>query len=514
MNSSDRWTRSRALVMTASILGTPLVLLAALSLPVSAGTPGTVTPAAEPSAPVQAFDINNRHSNLQSPINSANVAQMHLGWMIPMPAPVSHTPLVENGRLYTADWDGNAYAIDTTSGQIVWRKQLEGPRHDWAWYGFAGTGALSEDTLFEASVEGNAFALDKSTVEIKWQTHFTDQPTAGNIGTLLYNDGLLYVGLSSVEEALSQQPGFQPSFRGAVMALDASNGTVVWQRSLVDAPQNGVAIWSGFALDPAMNALFFSTGNNYTGNASPLSDSVVAVNAKTGEILWSKQVVQNDVWTLGHPVGPDWDFSGGPQLFEASVNGQVRQLLGAASKSGMFWTFDRRTGEIVWATSISAGGTQGGMHGEASIGLDRILAWGNDAFSGQQPDQHPMNIRALDPATGKVLWSVDKAQPPALKAPGFLVNDVYLMGSLDGKIRAYGAGDGKLLWTSDQQGSIASALLVQGDSLYFSTGVPKIFGDNGLGNGVVGYTTNPQIGAVVGTGTTTTPPAGGTQPGY
>jgi polyvinyl alcohol dehydrogenase (cytochrome) len=516
MKLSDRRSRGWDVAATAAALAAPLALLAVITRPVAAGKPGAgVVPAAEPGPVIQAFDINNRHSSVQSTISSATAAQLHLAWMIPMQEEISHTPLVENGRLYTADWGGSAYAIDARTGQILWQKKLEEPREDWAWYGFAGTGALGQGVLFEASTEGSAFALDTNTGEVKSQARFTDQPTAGNIGTLLYHEGLVYIGLSSVDEALSTQPGFKSSFRGAVVALDANTGKVVWQRSLVQAPENGVAVWSGFAFDPAMNALFFSTGNNYTGDDSQYSDSVMAVNAKTGDILWAKQVLPNDVWTLGQPMGPDWDFSGGPQLFEANLNGQMRPLLGAANKSGIFYAFDRRTGEIVWASGISNGGTAGGMHGEVSIGPDRILAWGNDAFAVQQPEQHPVTIKALDPATGKVLWALPKAQPAVLKAPGFLTNDVYLIGSLDGKVRAYRSSDGQQLWTSLLHGSIASGLLVQGDSLYFTTGVPKTFGDNGHGNSVVGYTTNPQAGgAIQPSPGSTNPPAGGSQPGY
>jgi polyvinyl alcohol dehydrogenase (cytochrome) len=465
-----------------------------------------VTPAAEPNIAAQAFDLSNLHASMQATMSAATVAQMRPSWTLPMTAPVSHTPLVDSGRVYFADWGGTAYAVDANAGKILWQQKLQQSRTDWAWYGFAGTGALGNGLLFEASTEGNAFALDPNTGQVKWQARFTDQPTAGNIGTLLYHDGLVYMGLSSVDEGLSQKPGFKSTFRGAVVALDANTGKIAWQRFLVDAPQNGVAIWSGLALDPGMNAVFFSTGNNYTGDDSPLSDSVIAVNAKTGDILWAKQVLKNDVWTLGQPEGPDWDFSGGAQLFEASVNGQMRQLVGAANKSGYFWVFDRRSGDLVWTTGISNGGTLGGMHGEVSIGPDRILAWGNEDFGGMMPpEQHPMTIKALDPATGKILWAMPKAQPAVLKSPGFLSNDLFLIGSLDGKIRAYRTSDGQLLWTSMQHGSISSGLLVQGASLYFTTGVPKIFGDNGLGSGIVGYTMNPQ-------GAPTTPITAGGNP--
>lgn len=478
------------------------------------------TPAAQPLL-TQAVDLSNAHGSTQTTLSSANAAGLHLAWMIPTKGSVTHMPLVDNGRVFFADWAGDAYAADPTSGQILWQKHLQDPNLSWPWWGFAGVGAVGQGTLFEASTEGNAFAVDENTGAIKWQVKIANNADSGNISQLLYNDGLVYIGLSSVEEALSLQPGFVPSFQGAIMALDANTGKVVWEHNTVQPPANGVAVWSSFAVDPAMNALFYDTGNNYTGDPSPLSDSMIAVNAKTGALLWSKQILNNDIWVPGHPVGPDWDFAAGPQLFTGTVNGQTRQLVGAGAKSGIYWAFDRQTGQIAWATGISNGGTLGGMHAEASIGNNMILAWGNDSFGVDQaadtanPADHPMEIKALDPGTGKPLWAIHHAQPAAVRSPGFLSNDVYLVPSLDGKFRAYRTSDGQQVFTSMLHGSIGSGINVVGSSVFFGTGVVKLFGGNGGSNGVVAYVAAPG-GATTPATTPSTPTApatgGGTTP--
>jgi polyvinyl alcohol dehydrogenase (cytochrome) len=168
-----------------------------------------------------------------------------------------------------------------------------------------------------------------------------DDPEAGSISKLTYAGGLVFIGLQSVEEPLTHmKEDFEPDFRGKILALDAKTGEAVWQTQLVEAPHNGVAMWSSFALDPEIGVLYFTTGNNYTGEATPLSDSLVAVNASTGEILWARQVTQHDVWTMADQRGPDYDFAGGPQLFEAEVNGTPRKLVGAGQKSGIFYAWD------------------------------------------------------------------------------------------------------------------------------------------------------------------------------
>ena len=132
---------------------------------------------------------------------------------------------------------------------------------EWPWHGFAGTGAIGEGVLFEASVEGMAYAINTETGEVLWSTDIAEDPQAGNLTKMTYYDGLVYLGLSSVEEVLSTQPDFVPDFRGEVLALDAATGEIVWQLPLVTEPHNGVAVWSSFAIDPELGLLYFTTSD-------------------------------------------------------------------------------------------------------------------------------------------------------------------------------------------------------------------------------------------------------------
>lgn len=324
--------------------------------------------------------LYNQHITETSPINSKNVSAMNLSWKYPTQHPVSHAPLVEGDAVYFGDWGGTIYKVDANNGKLIWKKAIEKPKTKWPWYGFAGTGTLGDGKLFEASVEGNAFALDQSTGEVLWKTKYTDDPEAGNLSTLLYHDGLVYIGVSSVEESeviAEMQEVFKSDFQGKVVALNADNGQLVWEKVLVEPPHNGVPVWTSFALDPELNTLFFTTGNNYTGKASEMSDALVAVDAKTGDIKWVKQLTPHDVWTEVDQKAPDYDFAGGAQLFTASINGQPRKLVGAGQKSGISYVLDAQTGEIVWESTIGYGGVEGGMHGEASIGEGTVLVWSN-----------------------------------------------------------------------------------------------------------------------------------------
>lgn len=438
--------------------------------------------------------LYNHHSSIESPINTSNVEQLKPAWTVATGENVSHTPLVDGDRIYFADWGGTVYAVNGPDGEIVWQQQVaDSVKRKWPWHGFAGTGAMSKELLFEASVEGMAYGIDKQSGKVVWETDIAQDEHAGSLARMLYYDGLVYVGLQSVEELLSAMVrDFEVNFRGKVMALDADDGRVVWERWLVEKPGTGVPVWSSFALDPALNTLYFTTGNNYTGEATPLSDALIAVNAKTGAIRWHRQVTMHDVWTMADPKGPDYDFGAGPQLFEALIKGKRRKLVGAGQKSGVFYVWDRVSGERMWTVTVGHGQVGGGIHGEASIMPDRILLWGNNGFPYSNPEQHPMDIAAVDPATGKYLWVNPRAQPAVELSAGYAANDVYFVGSLDGQVRAYDTKNGERIWTSDEHSSVASSLWVDGDTVMWGTGVPKRFGGNGDPGALVAYRVAPE----------------------
>lgn len=459
---------------------------AVLAAGCAAAVTGALAARSEPSA---SYGLANAHADASAGIDSANARALKRAWRIQTPAPVSGAPLVANGRIYFADWGGSAYAADAR-GRVVWRTKLEKPNANWPWHGFAGGGALGGGSLYFASAEGWMFALDPSSGAVRWKTRITDQEGGGNIARVLYDAGLVYVGLSSVNEPQSKKKpkGWTPPFRGHVLAVNASTGKIVWDRQLVQAPHNGVAVWGGFSLDPAHHLLFTATGNNYTGTSTPLSDSMLALDSRTGRIVWSHQTYQHDVWTPAKPAGPDWDYGAAPQLFTAKINGTLRLLVGAGNKGGDYTVFDSQTGQPVWHTIVGYGSVGGGIRWAASTGLGRIFISSNNNYGDKRPEHFPQNVEALDAATGKVIWAQPKIQPANAAAAGFLSDDTYLVPSADGTVIAYRATDGKPIKMIRAAGPISSSLLVRGNALVFGTGVPPAFGGSKSGMGLSVWT--------------------------
>ncbi len=441
--------------------------------------------------PDQRRALANHHADITSPISRQNASQLGLAWEVRTEGNVTHAPLFDRGRCYFADWAGNVHCVEQETGREVWKRKVGEPNLQRPWHGFVGTGALDQSggILFLASAEGTAYALDTRSGETIWEQRITDDEHAGNTGRLLHHGGLVFVGLSSFEEVLhGEEPGFEPDFRGKVMALDARTGEPVWDAALVREPSNGVSVWAGFALDPDLGILYFATGNNLTGEPSALSDAVVAVDAYTGDLIWARQATPNDVWTKANPHGPGFAFMAPPQLFNAVIDGRLRRLVGAGQRSGTFWVWDRQTGEPVWSTTVGYGHLGGGIAAAASIGRDRIILCGNNAYAYRNPREHPADVKAVDIASGRPLWVTPAAMPAQLISAGFLTRDLYFAGSLDGKVRAFDAASGEEVWASPPHASIASPIWADGESIVFGAGLPQWMGGReGEGRGVFCY---------------------------
>jgi len=180
-------------------------------------------------------------------------------------------------------------------------------------------------------------------------------PSAIITGSPVVFDGVVYVGLSSIEETLATNPAYPCcTFRGSVVALDARSGAMLWQT--FDMPDNGGrrggysggAVWQPPAIDPKRGSLFIGTGNNYTAPAEveacqkrgstancaaadDFFDTALALDLKTGRIKWAKRLQGNDTWTVAclAPTGPKANCPYPPAGFRPGGSGP--NLVGASS---------------------------------------------------------------------------------------------------------------------------------------------------------------------------------------
>ena len=260
---------------------------------------------------------------------------------------------------------------------------------------------------------------------------------------------------------------------------------------------SGAGIWSAATIDARRGVLYLTTGDNYSQPATKTSDAVMALQIKTGKIVWSQQVLPGDAYNsacgdktaANCPVdsGPDYDFGSSALLVRTPAG---RDLLVAGQKSGVVWALDpEQKGKIVWQTRVGKGGVNGGVQwGMASDGQKIYAATGDSVKTSAggtraaalvgNADYDPAaggGLTALRIADGSKAWFAEPAPcsppragcSPAQEAAVTMIPGVVFSGSLDGHMRAFDAEDGKVLWDFDtvRSFSTVNGVAAQGGSL-------------------------------------------------
>jgi polyvinyl alcohol dehydrogenase (cytochrome) len=419
-----------------------------------------------------------------SGLTAAQVPHLKLKWAFAFPGTfVSNgPPVVVGGRVFVPSANRTVYSLDAATGCQYWSYQAEAPVRTAI--------TIQGRNAFFGDQRGNAYALDVTTGEMVWKTHIDDQPRARIVGAPVYFEGRLYVPLTDGEEGPSASPAYECcSGRGGLVALDAATGKPIWKTyTIAEKAQitgknatglqtwgpSGASIWSAPTIDAEKKLIYAGTGDNFSDPPTKSSDAVMAFDMNDGHIVWSKQLTEDDVFNMGcleglkhgcrpgQAIGPDFDIGASPILVKLS--GGKRVLL-VSQKSGFVHGLDPdRNGEILWRTQIGHGTALGGIQwGSATDGENMYAALSDIGFLyvGTPPKRmlDPKaggGLFALDIATGAKVWQA--APPvcgerlncsPAQSAAISAIPGAVFSGSADGHIRAYAAADGKVIWEFD-----------------------------------------------------------------
>ncbi len=425
-------------------------------------------------------------------LSAADVPKLKLKWAFNLGdvTMARSQPTIAGGRVFIGSQTGAVYSLDADTGCTRWGYQ-------------AGTGiragvALGEakgvPAVFFGDAGGTMYALNAQTGKLMWKVKPMDHYATLATATPRFYKGVLYQPFSSFEEALAGDPKFRCcTFRGSVVALDAATGKTLWKTFTIPeaakaAPKtpagaaqmgpSGAAIWSSPTIDEQRGTLYVSTGDNYSDPTTDTSDALLALDLKTGELLWSRQLTENDAFnnSCAAPprtncptsAGQDFDFGQPPILVNL---GEGKRALVIAQKSGMVHAVDPdEKGKILWQTRAGAGGVLGGSQwGSASDGQKVYVAISNIVIGGVADPKSPQGFRmtldpkkggglhALDLKTGKIAWSA-KPLPcanhrtdcsPAQSAAVTAIPGVVFSGSVNGHLRAYSTATGELRWDVD-----------------------------------------------------------------
>ena len=228
---------------------------------------------------------NTRYAASEAKISPSTVGGLTQKWVVTTGGDVSATPAVDNEKVYFPDWAGNLYAVDKGSGGVVWQKKISD------YTGIPGdkaraTPAFTDNTLVIGNQGpfgggGAVMAISKASGALLWKTQVDSQPSAIITQSATIFDGVVYVGVSSLEEAIAAfVPGYICcTFRGSMAALDLATGRILWKTYLTpSADFPGNAVWgSSPAVDTKRRSVYIGTGNNYN-----VPDTVLACITAAG----------------------------------------------------------------------------------------------------------------------------------------------------------------------------------------------------------------------------------------
>src|SRR5215469_4770367 len=419
-------------------------------------------------------------------LTATDVPRLKVKWALGFPGEQSANaqPTIAGGRVFAGSPGGTVYSLDANTGCIHWYFDADaGVRSALTLHHTGDT-----YTVFFGDARAFVYAVNAATGKQVWKTKVDNYPLAGITSSPVIYNGRLYVGVKSGEEAAGAQPDYECCrFRGSIVAIDTATGKQIWKTYMIpDAPKptkknkagtqlwgpSGAGIWSSPAVDPRRNALYVTTGDNYSEPTTRMSDAFVALDLNSGKILWSRQMTERDAYVSACRLpdktncpdvnGPDFDFGSSPILVDLP-NG--KRALVAGQKSGIVHAIDPdQQGEVLWQVRVAKGGTMGGVQWGSAVDGQNIYVAVSDikrvmlTYSTQtDADPHQGGgMYALRIATGEKVWYTApfscgerKRCSPAQSAAVSAIPGAAFSGSVDGHLRAYSTADGKVIWDFD-----------------------------------------------------------------
>ncbi len=284
------------------------------------------------------------------------------------------TPVYADGLLYISTPWGKAIALDPETGKPRWsfdaHINAKGSYGDFASRGvtfWADPDATREGPcrkrIFMASVDAQLFALDAAS-----GAPCQDFGKAGRIDLTqglrrgpeyageyeetsppAVFDDLVIVGSGIADNSRASGP------TGEVRAFDARTGKLRWTWDpLPHNPEAGGAnAWSVIRVDAERGLVFLPTGSpspDYFGGLRPgdnrYANSMVALRARTGEMVWSFQTVHHDLW--------DYDVASPPTFYTVGRGDRAVAAVAVGSKTGHLFLLDRETGKPLFTVEERA----------------------------------------------------------------------------------------------------------------------------------------------------------------
>ncbi|MCW3476582.1 pyrroloquinoline quinone-dependent dehydrogenase [Limobrevibacterium gyesilva] len=437
-------------------------------------------------------------------INAANVHQLHVVCIYRSTdeGPVQTNPLVYNGVMYFTV-ARSIVAVDAATCRERWK---------YAWEPKGGElsptnrgAAIKDGLVIRGTADGYLIAVDAAKGTLAWsrQIASANQQQYLSMPPLIFGDLVIY-----------GPAGADWGQKGWVGAFRLATGEPVWKFNLIPDPgepgaeswgnpealkTGGASLWTPLSLDAKKGVLYLPVGNpapDFYADHRPgnnlYTNSIVALDVRTGTYLWHYQAVPQDV--------RDWDLDQAGPLFSATVKGKRRDVIVASGKDGMLRLLDRDTHEVLYEVPFttrsnvdvpltpegvrSCPGLLGGQewNGAAYDPASQTLFvpavdWcttfkkaattpafaQGEHFYGGTAEMDPWAqahgwLTAIDAATGKPRWRY-KSSTPMLAAVTATAGGLVFTGDFNHDFLALDAASGKVLYRFNTGGEVAGGVV-------------------------------------------------------
>jgi PQQ-dependent dehydrogenase (methanol/ethanol family) len=290
-------------------------------------------------------NLGNQNYTALRGIHPGNIRRLGAAWVNRIEGGLNtgtnqSTAVAVDGVLYIESALGNVFAVDGATGTTKWvYRQTRGT--------LTRRGvAVGQGMVFTHGKGSWIIALDQQSGAVMWERQITGYGNMEKVA-VTHHDGMLYCGTHDGD-------------RGAGLALDASNGEVVWAFWGAPGPgepgndtwegdswqTGGATPWMHPAIDPELGMVYWAFGNargsqssqdgSLRGGQNLFSSSLVAMDLKTGDYRWHFQSIHHGIWDMDNVMAP--------VLVDVRIRRKMRKLVVYGSKCGMYYILDRRDG--------------------------------------------------------------------------------------------------------------------------------------------------------------------------
>jgi polyvinyl alcohol dehydrogenase (cytochrome) len=436
-------------------------------------------------------DNHRRLTREQAGLATADMPELELAWALAFPRASTmraQAAVVGNMVYLPVGDEARLFAIDVSGDKpcFSWVYASATPLRTGAAYGVLSSGRA---VLAFADLATWVHLVDARTGKLLWKKQVGRWDLSNTTGTPQIVGDVVYMPVSASEINFGGEDSHECcKTHGMFAALDARNGQMLWRyETMADAQPvrdrgdgkklwgpSGAPIWTSPVIDAARGLIFVGTGEATSAPAADTTDSILALDMKTGKLRWKFQATADDIFLtscMRRPTGLncpregrmlDVDFGASPILAKLADG---REVLLAGQKSGTLWALNPDNGKLLWNREFGKGSPLGGIHWGMAFDGQRVFVpiHKMPGPDGTDPNQIP-GLHAVDVATGAVRWSyVSEADctgdrvkrvPTCAANTGFtaaptVIDGAVLQGSADGWLRAFNATDGRLLWSFD-----------------------------------------------------------------